>query len=83
MVELGDNEIEEEDVTNEDEENEFLQDTDLNEILARNEQEFEFFQKMDQERYERENKKERIRELEEKAAAEGIKISKFTNYRLM
>lgn len=82
-VEENEEGADEEDGTNEEEENEFLQDTDLNEILARNEAEFEFFQRMDQERYDRECKTERLELLEKQLASEGQKMSKFVNYRLM
>jgi len=60
-----------------------LQDTDLNEILARTEAEFEFFQRMDAERYEREDKEERLAILEKQLELAGEKMSKYVNYRLM
>lgn len=60
-----------------------MQDTDLNEILARTEAEFEFFQRMDAERYEREDKEERLAILEKQLELAGEKMSKYVNYRLM
>lgn len=56
-----------------------LNDQELNQILARGEDELRMFEEMDQERYLREKKDERMREIQEKLAAGKL----CTNYRLM
>ena len=45
---------------------EIYNDEQLNEVIARDENEFELFTKMDEERYERENRAERIKIIKDK-----------------
>ena len=66
----------------EEEEDEILNDEQINEDISRNEEEFEKFQKMDQARYIREKKDERLNEIKNKLnlTAEQLKT---VNYRLL
>ena len=45
---------------------EIYNDEQLNEVIARDENEFELFTKMDEERYERENRTERLKTIKDK-----------------
>ena len=45
---------------------EIYNDEQLNEVIARDENEFELFTKMDEERYERENRAERLKTIKDK-----------------
>lgn len=56
-------------------------DAELNEIMARDDKEYELFQKMDQERYEREGQEERIKHVQK-----NLNLDRFPssfNYRLI
>jgi len=65
---------------NEDEENEIPTDQQLNEMLARNEKEFELFEKMDRERYVIEKKDEALKLISEKMGISNVNEN--YNYRL-
>ena len=52
-------------------------------MIARNEEEFEKFQKMDQERYIRENKTERLKEIRERKPHLANVADEKINYRLI
>ena len=64
------------------EEDEILNDEQINEDIARNEEEFNKFQEMDQERYKREKKEERLKEIQEKMGLTDEQM-KTVNYRLL
>ena len=64
------------------EEDDILTDEQINEDIARNEEEFNKFQEMDQERYKREKKEERLKEIKEKLNLNDEQI-KSVNYRLL
>ena len=64
------------------EEDEILNDEQINEDIARNEEEFNKFQEMDQERYKREKRDERLQEIKEKLNLNDEQI-KSVNYRLL
>ena len=66
----------------EEEEDEILNDEQINEDIARNEEEFKKFQEMDQERYKREKKDERLKEIKEKLNLNDEQM-KNVNYRLL
>ena len=58
-------------------------DEELNEVIARNDQEFELFQKMDNERYERENREERLKVIRKHKPAKANVADEKINYRLV
>ena len=64
------------------EEDEILNDEQINEDIARNEEEFNKFQEMDQERYKREKRDERLQEIKTKLNLNDEQI-KNVNYRLL
>ena len=64
------------------EEDEILNDEQINEDIARNEEEFNKFQEMDQERYKREKRDEKLKEIKEKLNLNDEQI-KNVNYRLL
>ena len=64
------------------EEDEILTDEQINEDLARNDEEFNKFQEMDQERYIKEKKEERLKEIQERLNLTDEQI-KNVNYRLL
>ena len=66
----------------EEEEDEILNDEQINEDIARNEEEFKKFQEMDQERYKREKRDERLKEIKEKLNLNDEQM-KNVNYRLL
>jgi superfamily II DNA/RNA helicase len=66
----------------EEEEDEILNDEQINEDISRNNEEFEKFQQMDQERYEREKKDERLNEIKNKLDLTEEQL-KSVNYRLL
>ena len=66
----------------EEEEDEILNDEQINEDIARNEEEFNKFQEMDKERYIREKKDERLKEIQEKLGLTDEQM-KNINYRLL
>lgn len=72
---------EDEDEPDEECETEIPNDTQINEMLARSPEEFELFQKMDQEMYEREGKEARMAMIMEKRP--GLKDYSRFNYRLI
>jgi ATP-dependent helicase STH1/SNF2 len=63
-----------------DEEDEIPNDEQINEMIARSDEEFNIFQNMDLERYEKENKEDRLKEIIKKG---HIDTSKHINYRLL
>ena len=64
------------------EEDEILTDEQINEDIARNDEEFNKFQEMDQERYIKEKKEERLKEIQERLNLTDEQI-KNVNYRLL
>jgi SWI/SNF-related matrix-associated actin-dependent regulator of chromatin subfamily A protein 2/4 len=72
---------EDEDEPDEECETEIPNDTQINEMLARSPEEFELFQKMDQEMYDREGKEARMAMIMEKRP--GLKDYSRFNYRLI
>ncbi len=66
----------------EEEEDEILNDEQINEDISRTDEEFEIFQKMDQERYVNEKKDERLNEIKNKLNLNDEQI-KTVNYRLL
>ena len=66
----------------EEEDDEILNDEQINEYIARNDEEFNKFQEMDQERYKREKKDEKLKEIKEKLNLTDEQI-KNVNYRLL
>ena len=64
------------------EEDEILNDEQINEDIARNEEEFNKFQEMDQERYKREKRDERLQEIKTKLNLNDEQM-KNVNYRLL
>lgn len=76
----------EEDSDNNDEEKdeeEVYDDEELNEVIARNDQEFEMFQKMDADRYLKENREERIKAIKKQKPAKAHLADEKINYRLI
>lgn len=67
----------------EDEECEVYDDEELNEVIARNDTEFELYTKMDQDRYARENRDERLKLIKEKKPTKAGLADKKVNYRLI
>lgn len=55
----------------------------MNEVIARDENEFELFTKMDEERYERENRAERIKTIKDKKPQKANLSDDKINYRLI
>jgi len=73
--------LKQDDKNNDDEDDAIPDDEQINELLARNSEEFEEYQKMDQERYINEAKEERIKEIMAKTNISVL--PKNYNYRLM
>ena len=68
----------------EDEENEDVYtDEQLNEIIARDDKEYDLFQTMDQERYDREDRHERIKLIRENKVSKAGLPNEKINYRLI
>ena len=62
---------------------EIYNDEQLNEVIARDEHEFELFTKMDEERYQKENRSERIKMIKEKKPQKANLSDDKINYRLI
>ena len=75
-----DKEESEDDGTHEDE---FYDDDQLNEIIARDDKEYAMYSRMDQERYIREDRDGRFKMLQEKFAEQGKRMPKHFNQRLI
>ena len=80
---LKQTEEKEEDDEEADEADEVYNDEELNQVIARDEDEFETFQKMDQERYNHENRDERIKLIKEKKPNKRHLADDKINYRLI
>ena len=67
----------------EQENEEVLTDEQLNEVIARNDEEYEIFTQMDSERYSRENRAERIALIKDKKPHKAHLPDEKINYRLI
>lgn len=79
QYEMDENENNDEDK----DEDDVYNDEELNEVIARNDNEFEMFQKMDADRYKRENRDERIKLIKSKKPTKANLADEKINYRLV